>query len=61
MSLENYIYEVDDIINHIRSNCIELLNKNYSKQQLLTNGIMKGKSLITGKLTKQNIVDISAI
>lgn len=59
--MEDFIYDVDDIINHIRSNCIELLNKKYSKQQLLSNGIMKVKSIITGNLTKQNIVDISAI
>lgn len=60
-SLENTIYDIDNIINHIRNNTIELINKGYSKQQLLSSGIRRGKDLITGKLTKQTIVDLSSI
>ena len=59
--LEDTIYDIDSIINHIRNNTIELINKGYSKQQLLSSGIRRGKDLITGKLTKQTIVDLSSI
>ena len=59
--MEDYIYEIDNIINHIRSNTIDLMSKKYSKQQVLTNGIIKGKSILTGSINKQNIIDLSAI
>lgn len=59
--VEEVVYDIDNIINHIRGNSLQLINGNYSKQQLLTSGIMKGKNLLTGNVTKQNIVDLSAI
>ena len=58
---EDIVYDIDNIINHIRNNSIELANKKYSKQQLLSNGILRGKDMITGKITRQSVVDLSSI
>ena len=53
--------QLDQMLNQIRVNTLELIDKRYSKPVLVTAGIKRGKKLLNGKLSKQDVIDIGAI
>lgn len=53
--------QLDLMLNQIRANTLELIDKRYSKPVLITAGIKRGKKLLNGKLNKQDVIDIGAI
>lgn len=53
--------QLDQMLNQIRANTLELIDKHYSKPVLVTAGIKRGKKLLNGKLSKQDVIDIGAI
>lgn len=53
--------QLDLMLNQIRVNTLELIDKRYSKPVLVTAGIKRGKKLLNGKLSKQDVIDIGAI
>lgn len=52
---------VDEYLNHIKENSLDLIDKNYGKQQLLMSGLSRGKTLFNGNVSKQDIVDLCSI
>ena len=53
--------QLDQMLNQIRANTLDLLDRKYSKPVLVTAGIKRGKKLLNGKLSKQDVIDIGAI
>lgn len=53
--------QLDQMLNQIRANTLDLLDRKYSKPVLMTAGIKRGKKLLNGKLSKQDVIDIGAI
>lgn len=53
--------QLDQMLNQIRANTLDLIDKRYSKPVLVTAGIKRGKKLLNGKLSKQDVIDIGAI
>lgn len=53
--------QLDQMLNQIRVNTLDLIDKQYSKPILVTAGIKRGKKLLNGKLSKQDVIDIGAI
>ena len=53
--------QLDQMLNQIRANTLDLIDKRYSKPVLMTAGIKRGKKLLSGKLSKQDVIDIGAI
>ena len=53
--------QLDQMLNQIRVNTLELIDRQYSKPTLVTAGIKRGKKLLNGKLSKQDVIDIGAI
>ena len=53
--------QLDQMLNQIRVNTLDLLDRKYSKPVLVTAGIKRGKKLLNGKLSKQDVIDIGAI
>ena len=53
--------QLDQMLNQIRANTLELIDKRYTKPVLLTAGIKRCKKLLNGKLSKQDVIDIGAI
>lgn len=53
--------QLDQMLNQIRANTLDLLDRKYSKPTLVTAGIKRGKKLLNGKLSKQDVIDIGAI
>lgn len=53
--------QLDQMLNQIRANTLDLIDKRYSKPVLMTAGIKRGKKLLNGKLSKQDVIDIGAI
>ena len=53
--------QLDQMLNQIRANTLELIDKRYSKPVLVTAGIKRGKKLLNGNLSKQDVIDIGAI
>lgn len=52
---------IGDYLNHIKENSLDLIDKDYKKQQLLMTGLSKGKKLLSGNITKQDIIDLCSI
>lgn len=52
---------IDDYLNHIKENSLDLIEKDYKKQQLLMTGLTKGKSLLNGNISKQDLIDLCSI
>ena len=52
---------IDEYLNYIRENSLDLIDKNYSKQQLLMSGLSRGKSLMSGRISKQDLIDLCSI
>lgn len=61
MATEEQEQQLDQMLNQIRANTLELIDKRYSKPVLVTAGIKRGKKLLNGKLSKQDVIDIGAI
>lgn len=53
--------QLDQMLNQIRVNTLDLIDRRYSKTTLVTAGIKRGKKLLNGKLSKQDVIDIGAI
>lgn len=53
--------QLDQMLNQIRVNTLDLIDRQYSKPVLVTAGIKRGKKLLNGKLSKQDVIDIGAI
>lgn len=53
--------QLDQMLNQIRANTLDLIDRQYSKPTLVTAGIKRGKKLLNGKLNKQDVIDIGAI
>lgn len=53
--------QLDQMLNQIRVNTLDLIDRQYSKPTLVTAGIKRGKKLLNGKLSKQDVIDIGAI
>lgn len=53
--------QLDKMLNQIRVNTLDLLDRKYSKPVLVTAGIKRGKKLLNGKLSEQDVIDIGAI
>ena len=53
--------QLDQMLNQIRANTLDLIDKRYSKPVLMTAGIKRGKKLLNGILSKQDVIDIGAI
>ena len=53
--------QLDQMLNQIRINTLDLLDRKYSKPVLVTAGIKRGKKLLNGKLSEQDVIDIGAI
>ena len=49
------------MLNQIRCNTLELIKQNHSNTALLSTAIKRGKKLLSGTVSKQDIVDIGAI
>lgn len=61
MATEQQQQQLDLMLNQIRANTLDLIDKHYSKPVLVTAGIKRGKKLLNGKLSKQDVIDIGAI
>lgn len=61
MATEQQQQQLDLMLNQIRANTLDLIDKQYSKPVLVTAGIKRGKKLLNGKLSKQDVIDIGAI
>ena len=61
MATEQQQQQLDLMLNQIRANTLDLIDKRYSKPILVAAGIKRGKKLLNGKLSKQDIIDIGAI
>lgn len=61
MATEQQQQQLDLMLNQIRANTLDLIDKQYSKPILVTAGIKRGKKLLNGKLSKQDVIDIGAI
>lgn len=61
MATEQQQQQLDLMLNQIRVNTLDLIDKQYSKPMLVTAGIKRGKKLLNGKLSKQDVIDIGAI
>lgn len=61
MATEEQEQQLDQMLNQIRVNTLELIDKRYSKPVLVTAGIKRGKKLLNGKISKQDVIDIGAI
>lgn len=61
MATEEQEQQLDQMLNQIRANTLELIDKRYSKPVLVAAGIKRGKKLLNGKLSKQDVIDIGAI
>ena len=61
MATEEQEQQLDQMLNQIRANTLDLIDKQYSKPILVTAGIKRGKKLLNGKLSKQDVIDIGAI
>ena len=61
MATEEQEQQLDQMLNQIRVNTLDLLDRKYSKPVLVTAGIKRGKKLLNGKLSKQDVIDIGAI
>lgn len=53
--------QLDQMLNQIRVNTLDLIDRRYSKPVLVTAGNKRGKKLLNGKLSKQDVIDIGAI
>lgn len=61
MATEQQQQQLDLMLNQIRANTLDLIDKRYSKPILVAAGIKRGKKLLNGKLSKQDVIDIGAI
>ena len=61
MATKQQQQQLDLMLNQIRANTLDLIDKQYSKPILVTAGIKRGKKLLNGKLSKQDVIDIGAI
>lgn len=61
MATEQQQQQLDLMLNQIRANTLDLIDKQYSKPILVAAGIKRGKKLLNGKLSKQDVIDIGAI
>lgn len=61
MATEQQQQQLDLMLNQIRVNTLDLIDKRYNKPILVAAGIKRGKKLLNGKLSKQDVIDIGAI